>query len=122
MIQRLKAFYKLWRSPEVDYMADYEMLIRLARRCAYDFSHSAEDMGLIISFSETSRKPFTDWYKTAQFWIRLFAKGNPGKDYRHKLMNRNADLERALVDCIKALEKHNIEIPLSAINAEPIPF
>ena len=122
MIQRLKALYRLWRSPELDYMADYEMLIRLARRCAYDFSHAADDLGLIISFSGTDKKPFTDWYKTAQYWIKLFSKGNPGKDYRNRLTNRNSELEYALAECMQILKDNNIEIPSSALRAEPIPF
>jgi len=76
-------------------LADYEALIRNARRCAYDLKHCAD----IVPESDFLAKRMQD---RASMWADLFAKGNPGKDYRHRLLGRIYDLERFL----EAMEKH----------------
>ena len=75
-----------WRfrgDPKRSYRSDYETLVRLARRCAYDFSHTVDvlpdDHYYIKDFGMRER---ADW------WVALFAKGNPGKDYRMELQRR----------------------------------
>ncbi len=66
-------------SPYYALLSDYETLIRLARRCAYDLRHVVGDL------------PETSYFITdagmrdrADMWVGLFAKGNPGKDYRQE--------------------------------------
>ena len=82
---------------------DYEALIRNARRCAYDLKHA------------TDRIPDDDFLvdklqNRARMWVTLFAKGNPGKDYRHRLLARIEDLEEFLVDAEKFF--YNTETPI----------
>ena len=78
-------------SPHYELLADYETLIRLARRCAYDLSHVADAIP-DDSFYLTSLR----MDERARMWVTLFAKGNPGKDYRHKLAAEKQDLARQL--------------------------
>lgn len=70
-------------------LEDYEALIRNARRCAYDYKHCADT----LPSSETLAGMLQS---RANFWALLFAKGNPGKDYRHRLNCRVEELEIAL--------------------------
>lgn len=120
MLRKLKALYMLWKDPKLEYMADYDVLVRLARRCAYDFCHAASELELYASYS--TREPYTNWYERANRWTAVFAKGNPGKDYRINIVLENASLQQAIVDCIKTLRDNNIEVPHSAIKMEPLPF
>lgn len=105
MIQRLWLKLRFWWvGPEEGLTADYETLVRLARRCAYDFSHASD-------FIPTKKRPKIywdpgiEWDKRAEMWIALFAKGNPGKDYRLKYLMELEEAERdrdALIEFIKA--------------------
>lgn len=51
------------------------------------------------------------WEDAARHWVRLFAKGNPGKDYR---MERDAESEAwraAAEEAAEVLRANNIELP-----------
>lgn len=56
--------------------SDYEVLIRLARRCAYDLGHAVDHLP---EHDVLRRNGIND---RATYWIRLFTLGSPGKDYR----------------------------------------
>ena len=92
-----------WNGPNDTLLDDYECLVRLARRCAYDFSH-ASDFIPTPSRPKIYWDPGIEWGARAQMWTGLFAKGNPGKDYRQRVV---MDLEIAekdrddLIDFIK---------------------
>lgn len=92
-----------WTGPDEALREDYETLVRLARRCSYDFRHAAD-------FIPTKKRPQIywmpdiDWLKRADMWSGLFAKGNPGKDYRIKYTMELDQAERdrdELIDFIK---------------------
>lgn len=70
---------------------DYELLVRCARRCAYDLNHC---VGMIDRERYSALKPLLE--SKADHWVDLFAKGNPGKDYRHDLLRRLHDAQDAL--------------------------
>lgn len=78
-------------NPHYELLADYETLIRLARRCAYDLHHVVGDLPRDSFFIKEA-----DMGTRAQAWVHLFAKGNPGKDYRHELMRERDDLAKRL--------------------------
>lgn len=105
----MRTFYKLkamWSDPRLEYAADYEVLVRMARRCAYDFAHATSFLP-----KETWFMGRDEWEQRANFWVRLFAKGNPGKDYRVK---RDVELEQAQTIAREALEllrENDIPIP-----------
>lgn len=106
MIKQLYWSWKHRHSPRSALIADYESLVRLARRCAYDLAHTVDQL------------PVNHWYREnlgmetrARYWTSLFAKGNPGKDYRQELQRDIDRLEHDLGLCIKALEDNKVEIP-----------
>lgn len=107
-IFKIKAMLRLWSDPRTEMLADYETLIRLARRCAYDFRHATDFIrGPTLSLSKQ------EWEDRAAMWAELFAKGNPGKDYRQELQG---DLDRAhamLEDCLKVIREHDLPKPKS---------
>lgn len=74
-------FSRLNREPHNELKKDYETLIRLARRCAYDLCHTVDQIPADHYYIKTF-----GFDKRARYWVDLFAKGNPGKDYRHELM------------------------------------
>jgi hypothetical protein len=69
-------------NPHEALRSDYETLIKLARRCAYDLAHVVDDLPK-DSFWRTK----FHMVEHAQWWVDLFTKGNPGKDYRHRLQH-----------------------------------
>ena len=87
---------------------DYEALIRNARRCAYDLKHAADSI---------PEKDFlADRMQTrASMWITLFAKGNPGKDYRHQLQYRIYELENAFESLEKYYQERDTPPEIKAI-------
>lgn len=96
----------LWNDPRLEHAVDYEVLIRMARRCAYDFAHAASFLP-----KETFYMGRDEWEARANSWIRLFARGNPGKDYRVK---RDMELQKAEAiakEAIELLRKNNIPVP-----------
>lgn len=106
ILAKLKALIQLWRDPRLEYAADYEVLVRLARRCAYDFGHAASFIPETTYFMSRD-----EWEGVAGHWVRLFAKGNPGKDYR---MKRNMELDAwraAAEEAVEVLRANNIDLP-----------
>lgn len=90
-LKRLMLWWRTRGHPADAFRDDYETLIRLARRCAYDLSHTVDAL------------PTGHFYLTklgmqerANWWVAQFAKGNPGKDYRIQLGQKVDDLERQL--------------------------
>lgn len=73
--------WKYRKDPICSLMEDYETLIRLARRCSYDFAHALDYLPrdhYICTELHMAERP--------NIWIKIFAKGNPGKDYRLKYL------------------------------------
>jgi hypothetical protein len=124
--------WKLWMAwgwlrwgprPDEEYRKDYENLVRLARRCAYDFSHAAD-------FIPTKDRPVhwtpdIDWSGRAGWWVALFAKGNPGKDYRNKVAMDLSFMTMHATDLLEIIDKAGLgdKVPRHIRNAiEPTPF
>lgn len=117
----IKFFERIWFSrwkgePHHQLKKDYETLIKLSRRCAYDLRHAVEhiprDHYYITEFGFRQR---------ATMWIDLFAKGNPGKDYRHEMQR---DIENLLVKVEKLQElcrANGVEVP-DDLRDDDIPF
>lgn len=108
-MKRLCLKIKLWWiGPQEGIHADYETLVRLARRCAYDFSHATDYIKLPSYLSDL------DYPGRARMWISLFAKGNPGKDYRIRYMMELEDAEEACRELVKILAEHGLENKIPA--------
>lgn len=71
--------------------ADYKTLIKCGRRCAYDLHHVVDDLP-----KDSHWRTHFDMQNRAQHWVQLFAKGNPGKDYRHEMHWENEKLAMQL--------------------------
>jgi len=114
ILRRTRAWLRMWSSPDLDYREDYETLVRLARRCAYDLRHAADDV---------PRENWMNWAARANSWVSLFAKGNPGKDYRLQLQ---LDLSSATDDAkrlIALCRERGVEVPADiAQRHEEMPF
>lgn len=96
----------LWRDPRLEYAADYEVLVRMARRCAYDFAHAASFLPATTFYMGRDQ-----WEQRANSWVRLFAKGNPGKDYRVKRDMELQQAESIAREAIALLRANDIALP-----------
>jgi hypothetical protein len=64
---------------------EHDLLIRCARRCAYDLDHA---IGLIRLDKNDYMRPIVQRLEQNQkHWIGLFKGGNSMKAYRHELQN-----------------------------------
>jgi hypothetical protein len=106
IIYKIKALIRLWRDPRLEYAADYEVLVRLARRCAYDFAHASSFIPEKTYFMSRA-----EWEDAAGYWVSLFAKGNPGKDYRMKRDAERDAWRAAAEEAAQVLRENSIELP-----------
>lgn len=99
----IKWSYK--KDPSVYISEDYEILIRMARLCAYDLEHVIQDLPrtsfLITTFDIEDR---------ARRRSRLFA-GNPGKDYKIKLATNLDNANEKLDSIYEYCEENGIQLP-----------
>lgn len=112
-------------TPEIDpfdaLLADYELQIRCARRCAYDLRHAVDMIdrenwpGFIIERMGSK----------ARHWVSLFARGNPGKDYRVELLYKLETHEEFTEAVLQYFAEHG-GVPDELVNAvdrvKPDPF
>jgi hypothetical protein len=83
-----------------DYLREhYLILLKSARRCAYDLRHAGSELNM------QKEKPFLDFEQRAQMWIDIFAPDGV-KNYRLDLHNEIFRLELK----IKELEKQVVEL------------
>jgi hypothetical protein len=80
-----------------------ELLVKAARRCAYDLAHAADS----IPRHDEFHKVFTE---RAYMWQKVFTPGDDGKNYRHRLHGVIGDLERKIEKLRKRCEDNNIDI------------
>lgn len=91
MLHKLIARWRFRDHPKDDFRADYETLIRLARRCAYDLRHTVDQLPPEHFYNkEMGMRSRSNW------WVAQFAKGNPGKDYRHEMHREISELKNDL--------------------------
>lgn len=103
---RLLDRWRYRKDPEDDFREDYETLIRLARRCAYDLRHTVD----MLPDQHFYRKDLK-MHERAHWWVTLFAKGNPGKDYRMELQRDIADLTHQLDEVHNWCRERGLEPP-----------
>lgn len=106
LIYKLKALRQMWRSPRLEHAADYEVLVRMARRCAYDFRHAT---GFIPE--KTYYLSRDEWGEMAEAWVRLFARGNPAKDYRIKAAEELDEARKIAREATDLLHANGVEVP-----------
>ncbi len=98
-------------SPADGLQESHEILIRCARRCAYDLQHA-------VSFIPAKHTRVAERLQVkADWWIDLFSSGNSVKDYRLQLHRELDERDVTIAALRAALQKHGVEDP-----TQPIPF
>ncbi len=89
-------------------LEEHDLLIRAARRCAYDLGHAASDVKDPI---------FSQMYHDAHYhWLDIFEKGGEGgKHYRHRLHGEISRLEFQIKKIREILKENNLEDPTKEI-------
>lgn len=106
MIERIRVIWHTRFDPKTSVMDDYETLIRLARRCAYDFSHASDYVKVPPHLAE-----IIDYESRARWWVALFAKGNPGKDYRMRCATNMNEANERLELLLAFFNERAIDLP-----------
>lgn len=115
--QRLVRWIDWKRDPAHEYRVQHEFLLRLARRCAFDMAHAVD----FISPSNPIAREL-GYRERAEWWISVFHTGNPGKDYRNKVVMELNDAERTIETLITLCEEHNVPIPSTITEKYRMPF
>lgn len=79
---------KFLRSPvDRSYIETHEMLLRCARRCAYDLRHATDEISRLASYAgpRADKDLLLMYRERSDHWVSLFATGNAMKDYRLEL-------------------------------------
>ena len=95
-----KRLIELWRqrnTPRAHLAEQHQLLVKSARRCAYDLKHAADD---VRDF--TAREIFED---RAHMWLQIFSPDGV-KDYRHSL-HRKISEQRSEIERLKKLCEEN---------------
>ncbi len=110
-MEKLWFYIVCWKHRNVlshEFLEQYMLILKAARRCAYDLAHAGGNL---------YGTPYAEFYsKRARMWQNLFTPQG-GKDYRHDLHIKITDLESKLELLEELCEKNNIELPY-----ETIPF
>lgn len=88
-------------TPEGAIKEQLSLIVKAARRCAYDLRHAAD----MIPFEDTFSKVFRD---RADHWLTVFNPADDGKNYRHRLHYDILDLESEVERLKKLCEAHGI--------------
>lgn len=86
-------------SPEEVQRELFDLILKVARRCAYDLAHAADEIGM-NSTSELFRE-------RARMWIEIF-EGDGGKKYRHELHDEIFNRDIVIDQYRKLVEKHGL--------------
>jgi hypothetical protein len=82
-------------TPEAHIAELHDVLLRSARRCAYDLRHAADEI-----VEARTRRAYGD---RADMWLGIFASGNALKDYRlelhREIQKRDTEIARLRALC-----------------------
>jgi len=92
----------------------YTLVLKAARRCAYDLNHAAGRM--FWDKTEPEDKEYKFYADRADGWLEIFSPTG-GKDYRHKLHLEIFELEHKVEKLKNLCEENGIEY-----DADEIPF
>lgn len=102
--------------PEDHIWSHYLIMLKSARRCAYDLRHAADLIG--------DDGEGIDWNERAEHWLRIFAPGGV-KDYRQEMQMEIMFLEMEIQDHVRKLEANGIPYSSRVVKKkqdEDIPF
>lgn len=78
-----------------------ELIVKVARRCAYDLRHAADDM--------SDKKTAELFHSRAATFLTIFDPADGGKNYRHRLHNEIDDLATKVSGLRQLCKDNNIE-------------
>lgn len=93
-------------TPEAARREQNELLLKAARRCAYDLKHCAET--LTVQGSIGDRNIGTMFARRADMWIAIFVPEDGPKDYRHRLHAAIVDKDRTIDKLVARCKEHGI--------------
>jgi len=93
-----------------EFIEQYTLILKAARRCGYDLRHAADDL------CRNGGDDYTFYDERADGWLDIFSPTG-AKDYRHKLHLEIWNLESKVDKLKKLCEENGIEH-----DADEIPF
>ena len=82
---------------------NYLILLKSARRCAYDLRHAGSDLSM---YPDDGLRP--DYSERAHYWLKIFAPDGI-KNYRHEMHQEIWRLEREIERLTELCKKNNID-------------
>jgi len=79
----------------------FELLVKAARRCAYDLGHAIDNID--------NRDIASEFRERQRYWLTIFDPANGPKEYRHRLHIDLMRVSRELEDAIKLLDANGIK-------------
>lgn len=102
MIKKLKLFFKWANTPKEDMAEIHELIVKSARRCAYDLKHT---ITTLYRYDEE----LAEFYDSrCDIWLNIF-ENDAGKKYRHDLHKEISRLNGRIKFLENILNEHNID-------------
>lgn len=87
----------------------YTLILKAARRSAYDLNHASSDISMSSYKSEEERSESVEFYwERAHHWLEIFSPTG-AKDYRHKLHMEIWNLENKIEKLQKLCDENGIK-------------
>lgn len=117
MITKLRHWWNLRRDTAAELRQLNELMVKSARRCAYDLRHAASYLSMT---GENGKIPpeCEIFHERSRHWLSVFNPADGGKNYRSKLIN---DIEE-LHDEVDRLEKLCRDNNIDPTNPKRFPF
>lgn len=98
MVKRLWFYIVCWKhrnTPFYELADQYSLVLKAARRCAYDLKHAGSDLELYAKHTDGG-KIGNDYWERSKMWLGIFSPTG-GKDYRHRMHVEIMTLELEVV-------------------------
>ena len=92
--------WKHRKTPRYEMLDQYTLVLKAARRCAYDLRHAADGV------KDTEEAKI--YHERAYMWQEIFSPTG-GKDYRHRMHQEIFSLECDVARLMKILKENGIE-------------
>ena len=104
-------------------LEQYTLVLKAARRSAYDLRHAAINLHMADSFDKEELREYALRYEErAEHWLDIFAPDG-GKDYRHNLHQEIWKAENKVTKLIQLCKDNGVEVPYGYdVGEDDIPF
>lgn len=108
MITKLRHWWNLRKAPHSELRQLNELVIKSARRCAYDLRHAASYIAMTEPVS--GLPPECEiFHERARYWLSVFNPADGGKNYHSTLGNEISKLELEVERLEKLCRDNNID-------------